>query len=376
MKKSIVKNIIIGILLATCAILTVRLWFGGMPALGLLPHLAAQAQGVAGSAHHHMARQMVESAAFEIGLAGGEGLVVHGDIAHEAGWQLMIAAITELIRSGTHSHNGALADFANSGESYVAITYNFTMPTGFFREHFGQRAGFLSSVFAGFEGLFVSRGTADTLTFHFINNSGNTFHAFSLVDTEIYADLTRFFDETRTQLQYAGDIYFSIHESTNPIGELRRAIVQDFVSFLFPNPNAIVASTVNNVYTYRDNLRVVKFYPNNIVKYSTIINRGLSTGNATFTTSFLAALDMVARDRAAMDALGTPMNPVAFMRYTQNNGLFTFYFEYVVDGTIFHLNGRFYPLQHAIEIEVTSNTVVRYRRLMLNFAIVEVEYEY
>ena len=377
MKKSIVKNIIIGVLLATCAILTVCLWFGGMPALGLLPVPAAQVQGAMGSAHHPMARHMVESGVLEIGLTSGERRVLHGNIADEAGWQMATTAIAELISNGTHSHNGALADFALVGD-YIAFAYNFTMPTGFFREHFGQRAGFLSSVFAGFEGFFITRGATGVTTFYFINNSGNTFHTFVLTDNQIYADLAQFFADFQAQMQYFDHISLTVLESTNPIGELLRAIVQDFVSFFFPNPNAIVASTVNNVYTYRDNLRVVKFYPNNIVEYSTIVNRGLITGNVTFTTSFLAALDMVNRDRVAMAALGAPMNPVAFVGYTHRNGHFTFYFEYVVDGAILHLGDRFWPLQHAIEVEVTGNTVVRYRRLMLNFATsaAEVAYEY
>jgi len=377
MKKSIVKNIIIGVLLATCAILAVRLWFGGMPVAAILPVPVAQTQGLVGSAHHPMARHMIESAVLEINMPNAGRHVVHGDIANEQGWQFATTATSGLIRNGTHSHNGSLEDFVMMGDS-ISIAYNFTMPTGFFREYFGQRAGFLSSVFAGFEGLFIARGTAGSLMFYFINNSGNTFHAFVLTDEQIYADFTQFFAEFEAQPLYFDSPRLVAFESTNPIGELRRAIVQDFVSFFFPNPNAIVASTINNVYTYHDNLRVVKFYPNNIVKYSTVINRGLNTGNVTFTTSFLAALDMVNRDRTAMAALGTPMNPVAFVRYTNNDGHFTFYFEYVVDGEVLHLNGRFYPLQHAIEVEVTSNTVVRYRRLMLNFAAVEVEagYEY
>jgi len=369
MKKSIIKNVIIGALLATCAVLTVRLWFGGMPLSGLFP--VAEVAAAGGSAVHPMAQHMIESASLGV-ASDGDYRLVQGYIGDEYAWRLADAAIRGLITAGTHSHNGQLADFVPPA-LHIAVKYNFTMPTNFFRMFFGQRAGFLSSVFAGFEELLIAPD-ADVVTFYFLDNTNGNFHAFVLADGEIAADLMRFLDEP-----FFGhhSIVLDVIIAESPIGELRRAVVQDFTSFFFPNPNAIVASTINNVYTYRDNFRVVKFYPDNIVEYSAPANRG--AGAVSFTASFLAALDMVNRDRAAMVALGAPMNAVTFMGYTENDGRFTFYFDYTINGAKFDLGERFYPLRHAIEIDVASNTVVRYRRLMLNFIPISMEsnaYEY
>ncbi|MCL2396525.1 MAG: hypothetical protein FWC93_00485 [Defluviitaleaceae bacterium] len=377
MKKSVIKNIAICLLAVACAFLTVRLWFGGTDIQGLFPAPVAAAVSPVGQPR---ARHMITSASIGISPDGIMHHITLGNISEETSWHLAEEAITALISDGSHRYSGVLDDDAWAeifGRPSIFVQYNFSMPTSFFREHFGQRQGFLSGVFGSFEALVIAPAI-DGALFYFISHADGSFHAFATQDSDVRASLAGFFEEI--------DIYGFIpthrmegaellpvwtettaHTHTSPIGELRLATVEPFVRFFFPDPNAIIASPVNDVFTYRHGPRVVRFYHNNILDYRTQPGRG--TGVANFTTSFLAALDMKNRNEDALEALGTNMNDITFVGYYYDvpSGRWTFYFDYVANNMPVDLGREFYPLTHAIEIQVTNNTVTLYRRLMLVF---------
>ena len=357
-----IKNIIIVVLAVACAGLTVRLWFGGSPLEGFFTpaHVAA-----ANPVSQRMAPCMIGAVRLGVNLRGEEYIAVYGDVAGHEAWGLVARGLSGLIGEGVYSHTGAVEvggmDRALNGDSIV-LRYNFTMPASFFRENFGQRAGFLSSVFSGFNDLVIYPSYEDeVIMFYFINHASGNFHGFSLRKPGLLTEFVEFFENAGdAEILPRGDVSYE-----NPIGELRLSTVENFIHFFFPNRAAIVSSVINNVYTYRDNFRVVKFFHDNVVEYSALPGRGVGAVN--FTSSFLAALEMLDRDRAAMAGLEAPMNDTAFAGYRYlGGGRFVFYFDYVVGGRPLDLEECGHR-GHAVEVEVLNNTVVRYRRLMLNF---------
>jgi len=363
-----IKNIIICALAITCALLTVRLWFGNLLIQGLFPGEPVVA---ASPAHQRMAGEMVGSARMTVSF-GAEGYeVVYSNLpAHEA-WRISMRALSALIDEGSflrsaeisHLDRGWLIDVAS--QSYITVEYNFAMPTGFFREQFGQRPGFLSSVFSSFETLIIRPGW-DGVDFYFISNESGMAHVFTLDNAVIFDELREYLAQ---EPEPAHDLDFVVH-TRNPIGEqMLHGTVRPFVLFFFPNP--AVASdgvTVNGVYTYTDNARVVKFYPNNVVEYNAMMATSPS-GTVSLASSLLAALDMLDRDRASMVSLGNPMNDVFLVGHSVGPevGQWNFYFDYILGGRPMELDDDVEILNHAVEIRVINNAVVQYKRLMLNF---------
>jgi len=336
----------------------------------------------ASMADHRMSPGMVESAKMAVSLDGQRYEVVYGSLSQQPGWQLSGRAISALINEGTAGTSGTV-DEDSLAEIFdgqnVVIQYNFSMPAGFFREHFGQRPGFLSSVFSNFETLVISPDE-DNINFFFINSAAGAFHMFSLQDAQTYYDLRGFFAEKaenengmhhiRCGVDFvpAREEYLEI-EGQNPIGnQLLLADVRPFVEFFFPNPAAMDEVTIDGIYTYQDNFRIVKFYPSNIVEYNALLGASSSSA-ASFASSFLAALDMLDRDMANMQARETAMNDVFLVGHSvgPRDGQWNFYFDYVASGRLVPIGDDVGILSHAVEVRVVGNTVMQYRRLMMYF---------
>ena len=380
MKKSQIKIIIICILAATCAVLTIRLWFGNLLIHGLFPGEPVVA---ANPAHQRMAGEMIESAKMTINF-GDEGSykVVYSSLASQEAWNISARAISALIDEGSFNRSGTMDEAAKAGmlsQENIVIQYNFAMPTSFFREQFGRRPGFLSSVFGSFETLVIAPRQGD-INFYFVSGENNMFHVFVLNDMQIYDDFQDYFGKDVPEHNGSFAII-----PRNPIGDqMLHGDVRPFVLFFFPNPAvASTGVTINGVYTYTDNTRVVKFYPNNVVEGNALLNTRAS-GTVSLASSLLAALDMLDRDRAAMQGQGEPMNDVFLAGYSVGpaEGQWNFYFDYIVGGRPIALDEiegiDTGILNHAVEIRVANNGVVQYRRLMLNFfeGTGVIDYEY
>jgi len=379
MKKPMIKNLIICALAVTCAVLTVRLWFGNFAFHGLFP---GEPLAAASPAHQRMAGRMVETAKMTVNFGAGIWYEeIYSNLSGHEAWDISVRAISRLIDEGSFVRSGIYDEVAIAEiflDDTVVIEYRFSMPTSFFREQFGQRPGFLSSVFGSFETLIIAPSLGGVNFLFISTDDGNSnFHAFRLENQRIYDDFTEYFaqktpdepEETSTEIHWR-----------NPIGEqMLHANVRSFVLFFFPNPAvATDGVTVNGVYTYQDSARVVKFYPNNVVEYNALPLRSMYT--VSLTSSLLAALDLLDRDVAAMLAEGEPMNDVFLARYSigPEVGQWNFYFDYIVGDrpmAIDDVDIDAGVLRHAIEISVVNSNVVQYRRLMLNFFEVS-SYEY
>ena len=394
LRKPIIKNIIICALAVTCALLAIRLWFGNFLIHGLFPGEPVVA---ASPAHQRMAGSMVESAKMAISLDGDghKYEMIYSSLSSHLAWRISVRALSALIDEGSFDRSGTLDEGAKAqifSYDNIAIQYNFSMPTGFFREQFGQRPGFLSSVFGSFETLVISPRQGG-ISFFFVSgaNGGENgvFHVFTLDDSQIYEDIQYIFTQNTPMAENDNMDYHIRHGMEfvpiwgddliiswqNPIGEqMLHADVRPFVLFFFPNPAvASYGVTINGVYTYHDSTRVVKFYPNNVVEANALPSTRPS-GTVSLASSLLAALDMLDRDSPANDVIlaGYSVGPAV--------GQWNFYFDYIVGGRPISIReiediADTGVLNYAVEIRVINNAVVQYRRLMLSF-FEDISYEY
>jgi len=294
-------------------------------------------------------------------------------------WDNVVDVLFDLFSNGRHLSSldlQAEENYLNEVENKIIIQYNFLMPSSFYREMFDGMLGFLSSNIAAFDTIIITTH-GDEIRFLFINSTNNIGQIFVLDNENIANDIDALFvlvSEANQPKRYVVEgfriipadsgLTFIGTDAINPIGSLQLTTVEPFISFFFPNHLQISSTIINNTFTYHDNFRMVKFYPTNFVEFSSLVSR--TTQNANFTTSFLAALDMLNRDRNAMLANGSIMNVAFFVGYTHIAATSTwiFYFDYVVNGVRISLSS---PFSYAIEIHVTNNQVEQYNRLMLNF---------
>ena len=154
----------------------------------------------------------------------------------------------------------------------------------------------------------------------------------------------------------------------SPVPSFMLATVEPFIAFLFPNPNAIVSSNINQIYTYRDNMRVVRYLPSNVFEYRFELNSG--RGETDFAGSLLLALSMIERDRENLLELDHIMPSIRLVGFDIAENGFTFYFNYVLGGIPVHIYPDFAEgirQSHAIIVTVRDGRVAHYRRLNIVF---------
>lgn len=337
--KSTAKNIILVILAGVCLALVVRLWYGELPLHGLIPVVGGEATGI-NPWDEASAQLMLSSARLAI-YQQGETDFVYNNLQSHMGWQLITDAMRRLIEEGDFVSAAAV----QSGTDGLSIQYNFPMPSNFFRESFGRRPGFLSSHFDDFESLRITP-TGGGLEFVFTSKSAEDGFLFILEQSPLYSEFTHFLSSHIKQQSTPNIQYVS------PIGTLSLSAVNPHISFLFPNPAAISQASINGIFTYSDNRRVARFFPNNVVEFNAIPNPG-PLGD--FAQSLLVAFDMISGD-----SIG---NGIILSHYEHNadSGRWHFYFDYT-------LNHKTIPLERApLEVHVLRRDVVFYRRLMLDF---------
>lgn len=352
----LIKNMVLLALAFVCLVLVARLWYGEFPPTALFPMVEGGVNPGINPWDEASAVLMLTSARLHIEAHGAEWSVYAGLSSH-AGWQLATAAVSQLIERGNFAEGDAIPLQGNA----ITIGYNFPMPSTFFRENFGVRPGFLSSHFDDFEKLRIWP-YGGGLYFLFTSENNRNF-VFALENTSLYEDFVDFFANTL----YEEDINIGLIgyiRYQSPIDMLSLSSVNPHISFLFPNPAAINQASINGIFTFSDNLRVARFFPNHVVEFNSMPSQSLRLNpnfDNDFTNSLLIAFDIISRDN-----LG---NHIILSRYYYDaaTGRWHFYFEYTMEYGIINLDE--YPLK----IQTLHRDVVFYRRLMLNFFEVEVE---
>jgi len=339
MTKDKFKNIMLTALSLVCLVLVLRLWYGEFPFRGIVPANTYVGAASVNPRDEPSAHLMLTSARLVI-TQNGEEHFVYGNLASHRGWELIYQSISPLIEGGSFISYNAEIPATNS----IAIKYNFSMPSNFFREYFGRRPGFLSSHFEDFESLYVAPGQ-DGLNFIFASkNSGGNF-MFTLNNAALRNQIAEFIleYEARTSCSYT---------SRNQIATLSLGDVNPHVSFLFPNPAAIQQANINGVFTFYDNRRVARFFPNHILEFNNLPNPG---PYGDFTTSLLIAFDMIREDNLGNDII------LSQYRHFPATGIWNFYFDYAVT------SGSVTKDEYPLKVRVQRRDVIFYRRLMQDF---------
>ena len=341
-----------------CCILTIRLWFGSFSLYGLFTGAPIASPVGINPWDEDAAPLIISSASLTIETNSGSR-IIYNNLDTNPAWILANYAIGQLIESGQFLHeipNPAPSD------SSLTIHYNFPMPSSFFREFFGTRPGFLSSHFENFNSLSITP-IENTLHFAFAKATSQSYFVFVLDSPFQYDRLNELFEQETA-------VYPALHGpfmSTNPIGQLQLSTVADFIEFFFPNPAAITSSMINNIYTYRDNMRTVRFFYDNTVEFTIMPRPG--TAGDDLTRAMLAAFSKIYEDAAHQARRGAPKNEVVLTAHNFNpeTNRWHFYFKYVLNDIIVDLPA------HPLEIQTLGGNVVFYRRLMLNFRAFEWE---
>ncbi|MCL2415429.1 MAG: hypothetical protein FWD01_01325 [Defluviitaleaceae bacterium] len=410
--KSLAKNILIASLVAVCAALTFRLWFGGF---GMQNLFSASSNVELSMGTNELTEMMIHPVRIIVKAEKSEGhnqaneLGQIAEIEEFTQFNTMYAPssenphlilgmriISEVLQNGQYDNslNSGLEEFHSEfswlvgGENEIIIfEYNFPMPADIFGEHFGQHQNMLSTRVSSFDMLVISHGK-DMLLLAFTDRENMRIHYFSVENSldfevpETPETAVRYYLSTERFPDSFGSISFIpawediLYKNTikpqAPYTDMRLNTIEPFVHFFFPNPGAMFSTTINNLFTYRDNFRTVKFYPNGVMMFSTMPSGRDTDNTVSFTDAYFAALNMVQLDIESMQSLGAPMNPIflsGFQRVENENEWF-FFFDYVSSNFPIVFSDDFATeigMNHAIEIRVRNNIVVNYRRLLKNF---------
>jgi len=306
---------------------------------------------------------IISSAKVVVNTATGSQRVYLGNLEEQGVWQTSTDAISRLIEEGDFERLGIANDEAFlqglESTSHIWIQYNFPMPATFFREFHGSREGFLSSHFDSFNSLIITKD----LDFIFIEEASGIFFAFSLDLPPLAYSLEAFFDDIlEIEVDNVQDVTI-VYRAYSPIGTLNLASVAEHIRFLFPAGDIrnVSQAPVNNILTYSDGQRTVRFFPDNIVEYVALLNT--TRNQEGFASSLLAAFDMISKDKE----INTPKNHIILSSYSfdEATGRYHFYFDYVRNNQIINIDDKF--ARHPLEVHVARGQVVYYRRLMLYF---------
>lgn len=173
-----------------------------------------------------------------------------------------------------------------------------------------------------------------------------------------------FFDETtlipksKQNLIPIKNIYFK-----NPLeqqGGILLSGLEKYIDIFFDNHAIKWDTTIDNIYTYKDDNTILKYYPNNVleyINYKTTINKN--------TNPYKIALDFLKKDINIK-------NEYYLKKYEKNNNGYVFYFDYKINNFPISLSENIKNktnMQSMIEITVSENKVYKYKRIIYDFYI-------
>ncbi|MCL2353367.1 MAG: hypothetical protein FWC69_01905 [Defluviitaleaceae bacterium] len=364
MIKDKIQNIILVVLSLACIGMGIYLFVSDFSLRGLFFTVPITTTSNHTSPHLEVSSPLIiSSARVAVNTAAGSQRVYLGNLEEQDVWQTSTDAISRLIEEGDFERLGIVNDdaFLRSLEAtpHIWIQYNFPMPATFFREFHGSREGFLSSHFDSFNSLIITKD----LDFIFIEEASDIFFVFSLDLPPLAYSLEAFFGDILEVEADDSQDFAITYRAYSPIGTLNLASVAEHIRFLFPAGDIrnVSQAPVNNILTYSDGQRTVRFFPDSIVEYVALLDTTRS--HEGFAPSLLVAFDMIVKDKE----INTPKNHIILSGYSFDDatGRYHFYFDYVRNNQIINIDDKF--ARHPLEVHVARGQVVYYRRLMLYF---------
>lgn len=144
------------------------------------------------------------------------------------------------------------------------------------------------------------------------------------------------------------------------------------IDIFFDNPAVKWPTRVNDVYTYSDETTVVKYYTNGVLEYSNYKSGNETNKNSSFYDKYISAINFMQKDINIK-------NEYYLSSYLKEDDKYTFYFDYKINNFPIILSDeikRNIGMKSMIEVTVSGNTVVRYKRYVYNFEIDESNKKY
>lgn len=364
-----IKNVLLVLLTITCIVLVVRLWFGSFSMHDLLLVTPVSSPSDINPWDEAAAPLVIRSASVGVTVGGVECCLIFNNLVSRDEWLVSYSAIQRLIEEGVFVGSGSIGfeAFGYLLSDYIVIRYNSPMPSGFFREYFGSRPGFLSSHFDNFDTIIIAPASDDLLEVTFFR--GDDFFSFELSSEFDFNEVVALLNNS-AENENVAQIRPNVVDY-NPIEDFSSESAAVHMSFFFPNQGQVTPNFVNNILTYYDNRRVGRLFPGNIAEFTAIPNnRGIDD----YTRALLTAFDMINNDAMVQQAANenTPKNEVILVGYEHNpvDGRHYFFFDYILGDEVLDLGEMGFLAQgmrHALEINVIGREVVFYRRVMMRF---------
>ena len=374
----IVKSLIIIGLAALSVFLTARLWLVHIPNHNFVPYVRARFASTVPDEASDLVRP------FRIVQGSGDGYfsVLYRDIQSSDQWYYGEQIIADVLQNGNFIGQTETDMMRILDAPIIIYQYAFNMRATVFAEAFGPR---MSAVLVGsgipqFDAvaIHVSDEGDNTLNIFFIGetytwefallnsvfeldipSASENVHHLVFVDYRFVSRLTRHF--THSPVSF-----------TNPYrdhaGQLNLSHIRGQISHFFANPATINQGvSAGGVYTFSNLSTVVRYMPWDVIEYTSF--RTISRSSPTsFVTDFSAAFAFVSSDPNIR-------NDFFLAGYEDLGRERVFWFGYTVGNFPIRLTEYWHtgpecanPLIHPIEVTVDNGRVIRYRKIVYNFA--------
>ena len=115
------------------------------------------------------------------------------------------------------------------------------------------------------------------------------------------------------------------------------------------------------VWVYRDATTIVRYYDSHVLEYISYRPVDRSAG-LSFELDFISAVQFVERDRQVI-------NDIYLSDFRQEGSRHVFYFNFLLGGAPLISRPNASQYEHPIIVTVDHGTVVRYRKLAMNFHV-------
>jgi hypothetical protein len=293
--------------------------------------------------------------------------------------------ISHLLQSGSFAGTQTV-DYGDllAYPAYI-YEYAFYMEPEWFTKGFGQRNSVLMSTNVGLFNRIIIRppiyeGTDAEVFFICMNGYAHQFminppggDGPDTFDHEIIpsnANPSYAFIEPGGEFIRSGDFNFYGMRVINPYADVHRGLSMDFVmeqvAVFFNNPTNIQRNAGDEVWVYIQGNTVVRYYANQVLEYINYRTVDRSAPS-TFLNDFSSAVQFVEADHLIA-------NDFYLADFREEDGQWIFYFDYVIgDNPIIMPDDwpRDADLPAPIVVNVYHGTVVRYRKIALNFHVNE-----
>ena len=250
-------------------------------------------------------------------------------------------------------------DYLNDGETVVVYEYLFNMPSDVFGKAFSYKGNLLTSRMKSFNAaVFMPILETGEVRVVFVDDENKTEYEFT-VGNNMAEELAALINETPQHT----DKPITLKAAYEMDGETQIMHVRDQVSFLFPNPNAVMWDILGQTRRFTDSrATTVTYSRDHVLEYS---YSGIPNGKRenTFISAFSAAVKFLRSDK-------TLTSEFYLEGYSPNNDVWTFYFGLAVNDFPLLLDKDFAELigiGHFVEVMVRNDTVANYKRFVYTF---------